>query len=130
MRYLLENKADFGVRLKAAYDAGDKKTLALMAEECEVIIEKIEALKLAHREAWFAHNKAFGWEIHDIRYGGLKLRFESVKERINDYLNGVVQAIEELEAERLSFNGAPAGKFNKNFVWQRYTSIASVSRFN
>ena len=127
---LLENKADFGVRLKAAYDAGDKKALALMAEECDLIIEKIEALKCSHREAWFAHNKPFGWEVHDIRYGGLKLRFECAKERITDYLNGLVPKIDELEAERLSFNGAPAGKFNKNFVWQRYTSIASVSRFN
>ena len=90
----------------------------------------VEALKCAHREAWFAHNKPFGWEIHDIRYGGLKLRFECAKERITDYLNGLVPKIDELEAERLSFNGAPAGKFNKNFVWQRYTSIASVSRFN
>ncbi len=98
---LFENKADFGIRLKAAYDAGDKKALAAMAIECDVIIEKLQALRVAHRKAWMTYNKPFGWENNDQRYGGMIARFDTAKMRLEAYLAGEIAAIEELEEERL-----------------------------
>lgn len=128
----LENKADFGVRLKAAYDAGDRDVLAAMASECDVVREKLIALKRAHRALWMKWNKPFGWEAHDIRYGGLIARFETVKERILSYLAGDAVALEELEQERLRLDcredDFPA--FNGYFNWYRYETLATACLIN
>ena len=102
---LLENKADFGVRLKAAYDAGDREALAALVAECDVIIEKIHALRRAHRTAWMTYYKPFGWEVQDNCYGAFVSRFDTVKERVGAYLAGEIAVIEELEEERLRLDG-------------------------
>ena len=126
---LLENKASFGVRLKAAYDAGDKKCLSEMASECELIIDKIRLLKDTHKRAWMEYNKAQGWEVHDIRYGGLIARFETAKERITEYLDGRIEQIEELEEARLRLDGNGDAdilpRFNNRFLWYQYKSLAT-----
>ena len=127
---LFENKADFGVRLKAAYDAGDKTALGALAAECDVVIEKLEVLRLAHRVSWMEYNKPFGWEILDTRYGGIVSRFATTKDRINDYLNGIISSIEELEAERLYIDGSKdtdTEAFPRGFIWMSYSGIGSVN---
>lgn len=127
---LLINKADFGVRLTRAYREKNRNTLSLMKEECDVVIEKIRKLRAQHRTSWMQYNKPFGWEIHDIRYAGLMARFETTRDRIADYLSGTIDAIEELEAERLRFDGldSNADPFNKKFLWYSYSSYVSACR--
>ena len=123
---LLASKADFGIRLKAAYDAGNRVVLGAMAEECDTITEKITALKNAHLAAWMTYNKAFGWEVMDARYGILSSRFATAKLRILAYLAGEVSEIEELSAERLRFDGASTEqRVTKRALW--YTSSAILS---
>ena len=98
---LFENKADFGIRLKAAYDAGDREALAALCAECDVVIEKLQALRVAHRKAWMTYYKPFGWENNDQRYGGMIARFDTAKMRLEAYLSGEIDAIEELAEQRL-----------------------------
>jgi hypothetical protein len=98
---LFENKTDFGIRLKAAYDAGDRAALAALAAECDVVIEKLQALRAAHRKAWMTYYKPFGWENNDQRYGGMIARFDTAKMRVEAYLAGEIDAIEELAEDRL-----------------------------
>ena len=98
---LFENKADFGIRLKAAYDAGDREALQALLAECDVVIEKLQALRVAHRKAWMTYNKPFGWENNDQRYGGMIARFDTAKMRVEAYLAGEINAIEELAEDRL-----------------------------
>ncbi|MBQ8174647.1 MAG: beta-N-acetylhexosaminidase [Clostridia bacterium] len=127
---LMENKADFGVRLKAAYDGGDRKTLSALVAECDVIIEKLRALSCAHKKAWMTYNKPFGWEIHDMRYGTLIARFETAKERVLAYLDGTLGAIEELEAERLRYDGATdSTPFHGDVLWYNRPFFFSASQY-
>ncbi len=125
---LLIDKADFGVRLKRAYDEGDRETLVGMIEECDRMIEKIERLRVSHRASWMTYNKPFGWEIHDIRYGGMKNRFDTVKYRVKAYLDGEIENLEELEAERLRFDGDdhPAERDHNHFLWWGYPQISNA----
>ena len=127
---LLVNKADFGVRLTRAYRANDREALAAMAAECDTVIQKIDALRAEHRASWMAYNKPFGWEVHDVRYGGLRARFETVKGSITDYLAGTLCTIEELEAERLRFDCLPedAAPFGKQFFWYSYSRYVTAGR--
>ncbi len=124
----LENKADFGVRLKKAYDDGDKDILLAMASECDEITQKLKALKTAHKKSWFLYNKAFGWEVHDIRYGGLMSRFEAVKERITDYLSGNISEIEELTQKRLRLDSASDTDpyITSKFLWLKYGDVSTA----
>lgn len=127
---LLENKADFGVRLKAAYDANNRETLRAMIDECDVITEKLCALRKSHRAAWMEYNKPFGWEVHDIRYGGLIARFDTVKERVSAYLAGECGGIEELEEPRLRLDGQlgedAEPRFHSRFLWMGYQTYATA----
>lgn len=124
---LLEHRADFSLRLKAAYDGKNTKALAALAEECDLIGERLEALRQSHKASWMLYNKALGWEVHDIRYGGLLARFKTVKERILAYLAEEISCIEELEAPRLRIDGKPdtAGRFDDMFSWRGYSTYAT-----
>ena len=125
---LLENKADFGVRLKDAYDKNDKDALSSLVDECDVIKEKIELLRMAHKKSWFEYYSPFGWEVSDIRYGGMLMRIDTAKERILDYLNGSITKIDELEEERLRIVPKATDneqRFGGDFIWRRYTGIST-----
>ena len=99
----LEKKCDFGIRLKNAYDAGDRIALDALAEECEEIVCRIEDFRASLEKQWREKYKAFGWEVQDIRLGGLMCRMHTTAARICAYLNGAVDHLEELEETRLPF---------------------------
>ena len=124
---LLENKADFGVRVKKAYDNNDREALASLSAECEVMTEKLEALRKSHRAAWLKYNKPFGFEVLDIRYGGIRSRLDTAKYRIDSYLCGECDRIEELEEERLRFDCSrdDEAPFTGAFLWRGYQGYAT-----
>ncbi|MEK5036664.1 beta-N-acetylhexosaminidase [Sporosarcina sp. FSL K6-3457] len=102
---VLALKAGVGVKLKQAYDDNDIDLLQRIAtDELPEIMGRAKALRDAHRTQWFAVNKPFGWEIIDIRYGGLFNRLDTAIERINDYVEKKIDSIEELEQERLYYS--------------------------
>jgi len=41
-----------------------------------------------HRDLWMSMYKPFGWEVLELRYGGLRARLESMQERLQGYLEG------------------------------------------
>ena len=126
LSHLLVNKADFGKRLTEAYLKDDRTALKELVCECDTIIEKIDLLADAHKKSWMKYNKPFGWEVHDIRYGGLKARFTTAKGRINDYLNGNLESIDELKEERLRLDckNVESG-FDGTFLSLKYQTFAT-----
>ncbi|MBS5480828.1 MAG: beta-N-acetylhexosaminidase [Clostridiales bacterium] len=103
---VLGSKAKLGLRLKAAYDASDRARLDELAHtELPAVLEKVEALHAKHAQEWAAWNKPFGWEVLDLRYGGLEARLKTTAARVSAYLRGELGRIEELEPERLTFDG-------------------------
>ena len=66
---------------------------------------RVLELRSYHKDCWFKIYKAFGWDIMDLRYGSLLVRIMSAIEAVTDYLNGKLERIEELEEERLYFDG-------------------------
>jgi hexosaminidase len=77
----------------------------LVNEQLPDLYKKVGELKSAHRKQWFAINKPFGWEVIDMRYGGLLSRIDTAIMRVQEYLDGQVDRIEELEETRLYFDG-------------------------
>lgn len=55
------------------------------------------------RKQWMKQNKPFGFEVHDLRFGGLLQRLEACRQTILLYLSGELERIDELEAPVLPF---------------------------
>lgn len=103
---VLAEKQYLGIRLYRAYQDKDNELLASIAQtELPILYKDVENLRYAHREYYFDEYKPIGWEILDIRYGGVLMRIDTAEKRIKDYLEGKINLIEELEEERLDYWG-------------------------
>ena len=102
----LAMKAEMGLKLTAAYKSGDKAELKKYADEyLPELKNRVIALRAVHMSHWYDIYKSFGWDIMDMRYGSLITRIDSAVTIINMYLDGKLPTIEELDEERLLFNG-------------------------
>ena len=54
-------------------------------------------MRSEHRKLWHQTYKPFGWEVLDIRYGGMLSRLDTVIWRLEEYLAGNIAEIPELE---------------------------------
>ena len=94
---VLSVKAELGIKTRAAYLAGDNKTLKGIAEnDYTAAIDKLKAFYIAFRRFWFFENKPHGFDVQDIRLGGLIMRLESCRERILSYCEDKSNTIPEL----------------------------------
>ncbi len=119
----LVKKADIGVKLTRAYQNGDTQELK---EYAQMLLPEtraaVEELRRTHRAQWLATYKPFGWEVLDLRYGGVLARIDTAIYRIEQYLSGEINKLEELEQTRLGFDMNPrpdnAG-FGRGNTYQR-----------
>jgi hypothetical protein len=126
---VLSVKAEFGIKVKAAYDRQDKHEVKKLKDQIKPLQGMINELRKRHRALWFSTNKPFGWEVLDIRYGGVITRLDSAYDRLQDWLNGDVNNIEELEEERLYHDAPwvmPEGALGRN----SYHRIVTASTFS
>ncbi len=120
---VLSIKSELGIKLYKAYTAGDKETLSYLAGDLAALKEKFEALHEEHRKNWYKIYKPLGWDVADRHYGGMIFRIASAQRTLADYLEGRIDKIEELEVERLPYNGTGGPVHWLNI----FNSIASVS---
>lgn len=100
----LSVKYDLGVRTRNAYNSGNKEELRRLAnEDYTKAIKLVDAFGKAFEKQWFCENKTIGFDVEDIRIGGLLRRLASCKKRLLEYANGKIDRIEELEREILPF---------------------------
>lgn len=102
---VLATKATIGVELRQAYLEEDHDTLAMLAEEVlPMLIGDVEDFIEALRTVWYTDCKGNGFEILDVRLNGIIGRAKTAIYRVNSYLNGEVDHIEELDGDRLPFH--------------------------
>ncbi|MFD2044901.1 hypothetical protein ACFSTA_14550 [Ornithinibacillus salinisoli] len=107
-----------------------------LGETCEDPHRKLRSVKrsanllrIKHRELWFEMNKPFGWEVLEVRYGGLIMRTETAQSRIKQWINDRINRIEELEEERLYFEGPypmPEGSLGRN-IYRRIVTAGNLT---
>lgn len=100
---VLKRKATFGRRLYRAYQDKDNGTIRDMVLEAREIGQDLKEFLIIYREQWTKENKGFGFEVIDLRIGGLIARTETVSSVLNDYLDGKTERIYELEEARLEY---------------------------
>ena len=98
-------KYDLGVKLRKAYKDNDERLLKIMRDEkLPELVYKIEMFYLAFRDRWYADNKPFGFDVQDIRLGGLIQRVKNAILTLDEYLDGKINSIPELEEEIINFH--------------------------
>lgn len=111
---LLSVKYTLGVRTRAAYRAGDVKEVISRYQKAEALLEEFyNALKFR----WDYEDKPFGFEVIDIRIGGVKQRLAHCRQVLESFDRGEIDRIDELEVEIIETNGNC-----QNNIW---TSIVS-----
>lgn len=104
---LLSVKCALGVRIKSAYDAKDREALAQAQRDCLRTAALAEEFHQKQRAQWLRENKPFGQEVQDIRLAGVRERAQYAAWRLDEYLAGRLEAIGELEEERLMLGDSP-----------------------
>ena len=66
----------------------------------------------AFHDLWYKENKPNGFEVQDMRLGGLLQRWKNCRRRLQNYVDGKELALPELEDVLLDFwgNGLEYGK--------------------
>ena len=127
---VLAKKAELGVRVKQAYDEKNKEALLQIASDCLQIVGLLEEFRIALKEQWYRENKSFGFEVLEIRLGGLKERMRSCAERIEEYEKGKVPYLEELEEERLPLYtdeaGTPVSPVCGDNLWKETVTACTI----
>lgn len=101
---VLSVKAGIGVRITQAYRDGNRSELERLGNELDALTRSVHTLKEKYRRLWLHDFKPFGFEVLDIRLGGVIARIEYAGARLDDYLSGHVTELPELEEQRLPHN--------------------------
>ena len=124
---LLSEKAGIGNRLRQAYRTNDRQTLAELQNNLLVLADLAEKLRLKREEIWMSEYKPFGYEILDIRLGGVGTRAKSARKRIDDYLDGKCLKIAELEEDILPYETFDSTQNQQgNYFWDKIISMGNI----
>ena len=101
---VLAIKTELGIETRKAYQEGRVSELLPRYRE---LLKKLENFYAAYRTQWLALNKPHGFEVQDIRLGGLIRRVEHCLWRLEGYAAGRIEKIEELEEPVLDYRSSP-----------------------
>ena len=101
---VLSVKYDLGYLTREAYEKDDKNALAALLPDYEITLANLEKFVSVYEKMWLKENKPHGFDVQEIRLGGLIQRTKSCTRRLRAYLNGELERIEELEEPTVDFS--------------------------
>lgn len=113
---------DLPIKVKAAYNNGDKAVLkALCENDIPKAQETLEIFYNAFNKQWLRFCKPIGFEVQQVRIGGVMLRLKSARERILQYVNGEIDALLELEHEDKPWPDPACGIRGTHIWWRAFS---------
>ena len=126
---VMEYKFDLGVRTRKAYKEGDKKQLKYLANKVyPLVIKRIKKFYKTFREYWYLENMQNGFEVMDVRFGGLIQRLNSCRTLLNEYCAGKRERLAELEQKIIDYIDGSDEYKTGAFMENGYTDEVSVLR--
>ena len=123
----LSIKAALGLKTRNAYLAGDKAALqTLIGKEYKPLLKKIDVFYNAFAGYWDVLFKPHGFDVMDIRIGGLIQRLKHAIIKLQAYISGEAASIPELDEARLDSFGL-GGKGNVGLYANLYNQIATIN---
>lgn len=125
---VLELKYDLGVLTRDAYLRGDTKALKkLIDTHYKPLENRLESFYGAFLREWSHDKKPHGFDIQDIRLGGLMRRVAHCRAVLEAYCEGRRARIEELEEPVLDFFGEGENHQKKLYSFGTYAVHVSVN---
>lgn len=122
---VLAVKYDLGYLTREAYEKGDKNALAALLPDYEKTLVNLENFVAVYEKQWMKENKPHGFDVQDIRLGGIIRRTKSCTRRLRAYLNGELEKIEELEEATVDFT--TGGEPQKNGAWYNHYGMSATA---
>ncbi len=118
---ILAIKAGIGTRLRAAYKANDREELSKILSEIKTLETLYKKFKAETDLMWYSLCKPFGNNALDSELGLAEMRTRTAIFRLESYLSGKVERLEELEEEIQYYNGndKPLIEVNSPFVFSK-----------
>ena len=105
---LLSYKLTLPLKTKNLYQAQDKKGLKKLIKTDYIPLKKLYAeFRDKSFTQWYKECNPHGFDAIEQRLGGMIFQTQSVINRLNDYIHGRIDKIEELEVETLPLSGNP-----------------------
>lgn len=126
---VLEVKANLGQRTRKAYKTKNMDELQNLLDDYNTCIQRIEAFYEAFEQQWMTENKPNGFEVQDIRLGGLIKRMVHCRKRIEQFLRGELLSIPELDEELLDPFGRGKVYEKQDFCensWKRLVTVNTL----
>ena len=123
---VLATKADLGMRTREAYQAGDKPAITSLIWDYDDCIDCLAKFMGAFRTAWLTENKPHGFEVQDIRVGGLIQRLKSCRVRLTQWLEAGTP-IPELDETPLDLEGGGSNFARRHLRYPQWARAASAN---
>lgn len=127
---VLALKCDIGIRIRSAYHSKNMELLRNISQnELPELVKRLDELLVVLQEQWKLENKIFGFDILELRLGGLKQRLISASRRLLAFSDNELDVLEELEAEALYFDGKGHSDSDKAIwspTWHNLVSASTV----
>lgn len=122
---VLELKWNLGLNIRKAYQENNCFKLECIIEhQIRPLLQRLDEFKWKYEMMWMRTLKPQGYEVIDIRLGGVKTRLETTLITLQRYLAGEISQIPLLEEELLPYYEGQEGLITLN----QYGLIASASR--
>lgn len=123
---LLSVKCCLSTALDKAYKSGDRQKLSDCLKDIKKSVKLADLFIDSLERQWLYESKALGIEVMQIRMAGVRKRLCYAAERVESYLEGKTDKIEELEEKKL-FITDPS-KIDKNYDGTCFASyLANVT---
>lgn len=102
---VLSLKTDLGIRTHQVYASRNRQDLATLLSDYQETEKRLQIFYQAFKRQWFLENKPHGFDVQDIRLGGLLQRLRSCRERLQALYDEKIDRIEELDEPQLELSG-------------------------
>ncbi len=125
---LMSVKYSLGAETRSAYTEKDSQKLKELINKYHICEELLEKFYIAFKRLWYKENKPHGFDVQDLRLGGLARRLRSCRERLQDFVLGEEKVIHELEERLLDFYGGGENiEKEKTPTYNKWSKNASVN---
>lgn len=120
---VLALKASLSPWISEAYHEKKRENLQKALEMIQHYQQELQHLHQSHRDLWFEWNRPFGFEVIDLRYGALSKRAEMAQWRLQNYLDGHITRLPELEMPLLPVDDpSSVGSLGRNLFHGIYSA--------
>lgn len=119
-------KCDLGILTRKLYDKKDKKGIAeLITKKYNPLVKKLKEFYNTFLTYWETDYKPHGFDIQDIRLGGLIMRVTHCAAKLTAYAAGKIDKIEELDEKPLNILSNEKQFIRKPICQNSYQSTVS-----